>query len=103
MNNDPEGVIVTPSCRFVHSHPHAATPEVHGIHVLRTRASGPQIFIQCHIEMDGKLSLWAAHDVADRIEMQLEEAFPGAEVILHEDPYLGESRPGHITENEATG
>jgi ferrous-iron efflux pump FieF len=53
--------------------------------------------------MDGKLSLWAAHDVADRIEMQLEKAFPGAEVILHEDPYLGESRPGHITENEATG
>ena len=80
-----------------------ANPEVLGIHDLRTRASGPQIFIQCHIEMDGKLSLWAAHDVADRIEMQLQEAFPGAEVILHEDPYLGESRPGHITENEATG
>lgn len=80
-----------------------AHPEVLGIHDLRTRASGRQIFIQCHIEMDGTLSLWDAHEVADGIERQLEEAFPGAEVILHEDPYLGEVRSTNMTENEATG
>ncbi len=80
-----------------------ADPKVLGIHDLRTRASGRQIFIQCHIEMDGRLSLWEAHEVADRIEKQLEEAFPGAEVILHEDPYLGEDKSGHMAEHEATG
>ena len=53
--------------------------------------------------MDGTLSLWDAHEVADRIEKQLEDAFPGAEVILHEDPYLGEDRSAQMTENEATG
>ncbi|MDX1402070.1 MAG: cation diffusion facilitator family transporter [Kiloniellales bacterium] len=67
-----------------------ANEEIRGYHDLRTRASGPQTFIQCHIEMDGSLSLWQAHEVADRVEKQLEDAFPGAEVILHEDPYLGD-------------
>ena len=72
--------------------------EILAFHDLRTRASGPQIFIQCHIEMEGSVSLWKAHDVADRIEHQLETAFPGAEVILHEDPYLGDATdaPGRV-------
>jgi len=66
-------------------------PEVRGYHDLRTRASGPQVFIQCHLELDGKLSLLEAHAIADRVENQLETAFPGAEVILHEDPFPQES------------
>src|SRR3546814_16467212 len=33
-----------------------AHPEVRGIHDLRTRASGPQIFIQCHIELESTLT-----------------------------------------------
>ena len=67
-------------------------PEVLGLHDLRTRASGPQTFIQCHVEMDGELRLWDAHEVADRIEKQLMDAFPGAEVIVHEDPFLGHGK-----------
>ena len=69
-----------------------AHPEVQGLHDLRTRASGPHFFIQCHVEMDGELRLWDAHEVADRIEKQLMEAFPGAEVIIHEDPFLGQEK-----------
>ncbi len=61
--------------------------EVLGMHDLRTRASGPQTFIQCHIEMDGELSLHQAHSIADRVENQLREAFPGAEVIIHQDTH----------------
>ena len=64
-------------------------PEILGLHDLRTRESGPQIFIQCHIELDGQQSLFDAHEVADRVELQLREAYPGAEVIIHQDPYLG--------------
>src|SRR3546814_10598799 len=33
------------------------------IHDLRTRSSGPQIFIQCHIELDGGQSLLQAHAI----------------------------------------
>jgi ferrous-iron efflux pump FieF len=60
-----------------------------GYHDLRTRASGPQIFVQCHIELDSNLSLLAAHDIADEVENELREAFPGAEVIIHQDPFEG--------------
>lgn len=64
-----------------------AHPSVKGLHDLRTRASGPQIFIQGHIEMDGAFSLLKAHDIADEVEAELRQAFPGAEVILHQDPF----------------
>jgi ferrous-iron efflux pump FieF len=58
-----------------------------GIHDLRTRASGPQIFIQCHIELDADQSLRQSHAIADAVEYDLRKTFPGAEVIVHQDPY----------------
>ena len=61
--------------------------EVLGIQDLRTRASGRQIFVQCNVELDGQMSLAAAHAVTDRIELQLSESFPNAEVFFHQDPY----------------
>ncbi|MEM7172650.1 MAG: cation diffusion facilitator family transporter [Pseudomonadota bacterium] len=63
------------------------SPEVLGIQDLRTRASGPQTFIQFHIEMDGRTSLDVVHEIAGGIEKRLIEKFPGAEVIIHQDPY----------------
>ena len=62
-------------------------PSVIDMHDLRTRASGRKTFIQVHIELDGALSLYRAHDVADEVEASLRAAYPGAEVILHQDPY----------------
>ena len=62
-------------------------PQVEGLHDLRTRSSGPQTFIQCHIEMDGNLSLTKAHSIADQVAEDLRREFPGAEVIIHQDPY----------------
>jgi len=70
-----------------------ANKEVLGLHDLRTRSSGPQVFIQVHIEMEGSKPLHAAHDVADRVEQQLRDAFQGAEVIIHQDPFLGVQSP----------
>lgn len=60
---------------------------VTALHDLRTRASGPLIFIQVHLEMDGHMSLYNAHTVADAVEASLREAFPGAEIIIHQDPH----------------
>lgn len=67
--------------------------EVKGLHDLRTRESGPQVFIQCHVELDGAQPLVEAHDVAERIEFQLQAAYPGAEVIIHQDPYPQAAAP----------
>ncbi len=61
-------------------------PEVRGLHDLRTRAAGPQKFIQMHLEMDGNLSLWRAHEIADAVEEELALAFPQAEILIHQDP-----------------
>jgi ferrous-iron efflux pump FieF len=57
-----------------------------GLHDLRTRRSGNTVFIQLHLELDGALSLSAAHAIADRVERDLVSLYPSAEVIIHEDP-----------------
>jgi ferrous-iron efflux pump FieF len=63
-----------------------AQPQVRALHELRTRASGPSIFIQFHLEMAGELSLYEAHRIADQVENEILAAYPGAEIIIHEDP-----------------
>jgi ferrous-iron efflux pump FieF len=63
-----------------------AHPQVKALHELRTRASGPAIFIQFHLEMDGKMSLHEAHRIADQVENDILKTYPGAEIIIHEDP-----------------
>ena len=60
--------------------------EIYGYHNLKTRYSGMKAFIQLHIEMDASLNFKDAHDITERLEEALTEAFPGAEVIVHPDP-----------------
>jgi ferrous-iron efflux pump FieF len=61
-------------------------PKVLNLHDLRTRAAGRDRFIQFHLEMEGSLSLSDAHRISDAVEADVRAAFPGAEVIIHEDP-----------------
>jgi ferrous-iron efflux pump FieF len=63
-----------------------ADAEVAGLHDLRTRSAGGTRFIELHVEMEGSLTLWQAHTVCDRLEAALSDAFPDAEVILHQEP-----------------
>jgi len=62
-------------------------PEVLGVHDLRTRASGPNTFIQMHLEIPGGMTLYRAHAIADTVEAELQTAFPDAEVLIHQDPH----------------
>ncbi|MBF8247198.1 MAG: cation diffusion facilitator family transporter [Rickettsia sp.] len=59
---------------------------VTGMHELKTRAAGSKLFIQFHIEMDGKLSLYRAHEISDEITKDLRNIFPFAEILIHQDP-----------------
>jgi ferrous-iron efflux pump FieF len=61
-------------------------PRVMSVHDLRTRAAGRSIFMQMHLEMDPEMLLREAHEVADAVELAIMAEFPGAEVIIHEDP-----------------
>ena len=63
-----------------------AHPQVRAVHDLRTRAAGPDAFVQIHLEMDGDLSLRDAHHVSDAVEAEILAAFPQAEVMIHQDP-----------------
>ena len=73
-----------------------AHPDVLDIHDMRTRSSGPDAFIQLHIEMDGDLTLLAAHEISDQVMLSVEKAFPNAEVLIHQDPEGVEERRDHI-------
>ncbi|PHM64279.1 cation-efflux pump FieF [Xenorhabdus stockiae] len=61
-------------------------PGVSGGHDLRTRQSGPTRFIQFHLEIDDNLPLVQAHALAEGIENKLRDRFPGADIIIHQDP-----------------
>jgi ferrous-iron efflux pump FieF len=57
-----------------------------GVHDLRTRRSGMRYIIQLHIELADGTSLLDAHRIADEVEARLHGEFPGADVIIHQDP-----------------
>ncbi|MFM8800305.1 MAG: cation diffusion facilitator family transporter [Tagaea sp.] len=63
-----------------------AQPLIRDVHDLRTRATGPNISVQMHLELDGALTLADAHVAADAVEEAVLAAFPGADVIVHMDP-----------------
>jgi ferrous-iron efflux pump FieF len=62
-------------------------PEVLAMHDLRTRSSGVRTFIQFHLELSPEMTLSRAHEISDEVEAEVEAAFPGAEVIIHQDPH----------------
>lgn len=65
-------------------------PEVGGIHELRMRRSGQTYIIQLHLEMSGSLPLEVAHEISDEVEKEILQRFPGADVLIHQDPVSGQ-------------
>jgi len=61
-------------------------PKVNDVHDLRTRLSGQDSFIQMHLEMNGNHTLYVAHEIAEDVMLQVQNAFPNAEVLIHQDP-----------------
>src|SRR5258707_529797 len=55
-------------------------------HALRTRMAGSHRFADCHLLVPGRLTVQAAHDVAERIEEAVRTALPGMEVTVHIEP-----------------
>lgn len=63
-----------------------AHEEVLGVHDLRTRRSGNRYHIQLHLEFADDTVLLSAHTVADEVEAAIAARFPGADIIIHQDP-----------------
>jgi cation diffusion facilitator family transporter len=57
-----------------------------GFHDLRTRRSGPEIFIEFHLVMPGRVSVEQSHDLADHLESDLRTEFPRLNITIHTEP-----------------
>jgi cation diffusion facilitator family transporter len=57
-----------------------------GFHDLRTRRSGPDIFIEFHLVMSGTATVTQSHDLSDHLESDLNVEFPRAVITIHTEP-----------------
>lgn len=66
---------------------------IKGYHDFRSRDLGGIYYFEIHLELDGNLSLFKAHELTDIVEGKIQKAFPDAQVIIHQDPHgLKENR-----------
>ena len=61
-------------------------PFVHGVHDIRTRSLGNEYMLELHLELDGRLSLYEAHHLSDKVESSILQVYPNAQIIIHQDP-----------------
>ena len=61
-------------------------PGIEGFHDLRTRRAGRRVFVQIHVEIDGRRPLTEAHDIGAALSHRIRSEIPGADVIVHKDP-----------------
>ncbi len=80
-----------------------ATPEVQGVHDLRTHQSGIKKFISFDMEVDPNLLLWSAHEIARAVEHNLLAEYPEAEILIHLDPAGDTADTRHIGQKGSPG
>jgi cation diffusion facilitator family transporter len=57
-----------------------------GFHDLKTRRSGPEIFIEFHLVVPGDISVAQSHDLTDHLESDLNTEYPRATITIHVEP-----------------
>ena len=57
-----------------------------GVHDLRTHNLGCSYMIEMHLELDGNLTLYTAHQYTVKVEQKLKSIYPTAQIIIHQDP-----------------
>lgn len=64
-----------------------AVPGVEGIDVLRTRDFGSMIYVDVEIQVEGSLTLYEAHDIAQQVHDDIEQDFPNVKhCMVHVNP-----------------
>ena len=61
-------------------------PGVTDCHHVRVRYSGPQLFVDIHILVDGSQTLIEAHNLTEEIERVIQKLMPDADVTVHPEP-----------------
>jgi cation diffusion facilitator family transporter len=65
----------------------SAVPGVQDCHNIRARYSGPILFIDLHVLVDGRQTLFEAHALTETIEGVIQQIVPHADVTVHPEPY----------------
>ena len=61
--------------------------EVRGIDRLRTREFGSRIYVDLEIRLDGSMTLYDAHAIAERVHDRIEREFPSVKhIMVHVNP-----------------
>jgi len=63
-----------------------AVPGVRDCHHVRLRYSGPVLFVDLHVLVDGGQTLTQAHDLTECIEEAIHQIAPYADVTVHPEP-----------------
>jgi cation diffusion facilitator family transporter len=63
-------------------------PGVTDCHSVRLRYSGPQLFVDIHVLVDGNQTLKEAHSLTEEIERVIQRLVPDADVTVHPEPSL---------------
>ena len=66
----------------------AVVPGVTDCHKVRLRYSGPQLFVDIHVLIDGNKTLEEAHHLTEEIERVIQQVVPNADVTVHPEPKL---------------
>jgi cation diffusion facilitator family transporter len=64
----------------------SGVPGVHEVHHVMTEYAGPSLVIEIHINVDGNISLFQAHDIADAVAAKLEEMPDVDRAYVHIEP-----------------
>jgi cation diffusion facilitator family transporter len=76
----------------------AGVPGVLRVHDVRSRGRRDAVYVDLTVHLDGSMSLHQAHDVADRIEADLQKAHPEiVDVVVHLEPEGHEGAPPATT------
>ena len=61
--------------------------EVRGVDKLRTREFGSRIYVDLEIRLDGSMTLYDAHAIAERVHDRIEREFPSVKhIMVHVNP-----------------
>jgi len=63
-------------------------PGVIDCHRVRVRYSGPHLFVDIHVLMDGNLTLDEAHAITEQVEDSIQKKFTDADVSVHPEPRM---------------
>ena len=59
---------------------------INGVHDLRSHDLGGVYMFEMHLELNGNLTLYEAHNYSNIVEEKIKQQYPQSQIIIHQDP-----------------